>query len=78
METKGGPPAVIAAAHDDPGPRRPPPAVEALFQEHHSAVFRAAYKITGDAADAEDVLQTVFVRLLRREEELDLSESASR
>jgi RNA polymerase sigma-70 factor (ECF subfamily) len=30
-------------------------------------VFRTAYRITGNAADAEDVLQTVFLRLLRRE-----------
>ena len=30
-------------------------------------VFRTAYRITGSAADAEDVLQTVFLRLLRRD-----------
>ncbi len=30
-------------------------------------VFRTAYRITGNAADAEDVLQTVFLRLVRRE-----------
>ena len=29
-------------------------------------VFRTAYRITGNAADAEDVLQTVFMRLVRR------------
>jgi RNA polymerase sigma-70 factor (ECF subfamily) len=29
-------------------------------------IFRTAYRITGNAADAEDVLQTVFVRLLRQ------------
>jgi RNA polymerase sigma-70 factor (ECF subfamily) len=28
-------------------------------------VFRTAYRVTGNAADAEDVLQTVFMRLLR-------------
>ena len=33
---------------------------------HYSLVFRAAYRITGNAGDAEDVLQTVFLRLLRR------------
>jgi RNA polymerase sigma-70 factor (ECF subfamily) len=31
-------------------------------------VFRAAYRVTGNTADAEDVLQTVFLRLARREE----------
>jgi RNA polymerase sigma-70 factor (ECF subfamily) len=30
-------------------------------------VFRTAHRITGNAEDAEDVLQTVFLRLLRRE-----------
>lgn len=40
--------------------------VEALFREHHDRVFRAAYRITGSVVDAEDVLQTVFLRLSRR------------
>jgi RNA polymerase sigma-70 factor (ECF subfamily) len=30
-------------------------------------VFRVACRITGNASDAEDVLQTVFLRLVRRE-----------
>ena len=38
-------------------------------------VFRTAYRITGNAADAEDVLQTVFLRLLRREGALSGVES---
>ena len=38
-----------------------------MFQAHHGLVFRTAYRITGNAADAEDVLQTVFLRLLRRD-----------
>jgi RNA polymerase sigma-70 factor (ECF subfamily) len=29
-------------------------------------IFRTAYRITGNAADAEDVLQTVFLRILRQ------------
>ena len=37
------------------------------FHAHHRMVFRTAYRITGNAADAEDVLQIVFLRLLKRE-----------
>src|ERR1019366_1471223 len=43
-----------------------PPADLDLIFRHHSTVFRAAYRVTGNASDAEDVLQTVFMRLLRR------------
>ena len=53
----------------------PPQELELLFTEHHDHVFRAAYRVTGSAADAEDVLQTVFLRLMRRKEKLDLSPS---
>ena len=42
-----------------------------IFQEHHGLVYRAAYRITGSSADAEDVLQTLFLRLLRRENPAD-------
>jgi RNA polymerase sigma-70 factor (ECF subfamily) len=34
-----------------------------LFREHHKAIFRIAYRITGSPSDAEDVLQTIFLRL---------------
>ena len=34
-----------------------------LFAEHHRRVLIAAYRITGSMADAEDVTQTVFLRL---------------
>ena len=39
---------------------------EDLFLEHYQLVYRTAYGITGRTEDAEDVLQTVFLRLLRR------------
>lgn len=38
--------------------------VEQLFAEHQQRVLRAAYRITGSMADAEDVAQSVFMRLL--------------
>ncbi len=37
-----------------------------LYERHYEAVFRAALRVTGRAADAEDVLQTVFLRVLSR------------
>jgi RNA polymerase sigma-70 factor (ECF subfamily) len=43
-----------------------PSALEAVFAAHHARVFRAAHRITGNVEDAEDVLQTVFLRLARR------------
>jgi RNA polymerase sigma-70 factor (ECF subfamily) len=42
----------------------PPVELESIFTEHHRLVFQAAHRITGNAEDAEDVLQTVFTRLL--------------
>ena len=37
-----------------------------LYERHYETVFRAALRVTGNAADAEDVLQTVFLRVLGR------------
>ena len=37
----------------------------ALFREHYKGVFGVAFRITGSHSDAEDVLQTIFVRLTR-------------
>jgi RNA polymerase sigma-70 factor, ECF subfamily len=51
----------------------PPGALETLFQAHHDRVFRTAHRITGSAADAEDVLQTIFLRLLKSQDTLDLT-----
>ena len=36
-----------------------------LFDEHHPPLYRFAYKLTGSAADAEDVVQECFLELLR-------------
>ena len=54
----------------------PPPELERLFAEHAQRVYRAAFRVTGNRADAEDVLQTVFLRLVRREEGADLGPGA--
>jgi RNA polymerase sigma-70 factor (ECF subfamily) len=53
----------------------PPPTgdLEQIFQQHQRQVYGTAYRVTGSSQDAEDVLQTVFLRLLRRGSKLNLS-----
>jgi RNA polymerase sigma-70 factor (ECF subfamily) len=57
-------------------PNAPRTELETLFQSHHDRVFRTAHRITGSPADAEDVLQTVFLRLIKGKEAYDLSQNA--
>ena len=52
-----------------------PTGLEALFREHHDRVFRTAHRVTGSAADAEDVLQTVFLRVARGQESIGFAEN---
>jgi RNA polymerase sigma-70 factor (ECF subfamily) len=47
-----------------------------LYERHYDAVFRAALRITGNPADAEDVLQTVFLRVLSHTDEADARPAA--
>jgi len=54
---------------------KPPGELEVLFRDHHDRVFRTAHRITGSPADAEDVLQNVFLRLVKGQETYDLSEN---
>jgi RNA polymerase sigma-70 factor (ECF subfamily) len=69
---------VHASTQIRPAPELPPANdVATLFEQHHERVFRVARRITGDAADAEDVLQTVFLRIMRREEAPLRSEDAA-
>ena len=42
--------------------------LQQLFERHHDRIFRTAYRVTGNASDAEDVLQTVFLRVARGQE----------
>jgi RNA polymerase sigma-70 factor (ECF subfamily) len=61
-----------ASAHIDKLPIPMPSTTPAtgfaeLYERHYEAVFRAALRVTGNPADAEDVLQTVFVRVLARD-----------
>lgn len=52
---------------------QPASELETLFQAHHGRVFRTAQRITGSVADAEDVLQTVFLRLVKGQKDYDWS-----
>jgi hypothetical protein len=47
-----------------------------LFNRHYDAVFRAALRVTGNPADAEDVLQTVFLRVLAQGRDAGAAPSA--
>jgi DNA-directed RNA polymerase specialized sigma24 family protein len=45
-----------------------------LYERHYETVFRAALRVTGNRADAEDVLQTVFERVLSRGGDVERSD----
>jgi RNA polymerase sigma-70 factor, ECF subfamily len=48
---------------------------EALFRQHYLLVYRTACVITGNREDAEDVLQTIFLRLIRRSTPPDINKN---
>jgi RNA polymerase sigma-70 factor (ECF subfamily) len=43
-----------------------------LYERYYETVFRTALRVTGNPTDAEDVLQTVFLRVLARGGDDDL------
>jgi RNA polymerase sigma-70 factor (ECF subfamily) len=45
-----------------------------VYERHYAAVYRAALRVTGNTADAEDVLQTVFLRILNQARRLDAAQ----
>src|SRR5262245_23456590 len=49
-----------------------PEEFEDLFQAHYVFVYRTAYGVTGRVEDAEDVVQTVFLRMLQRDRPRDV------
>ena len=51
------------------------PEIGQIFREHYELVYRTAFGVTGRAEDAEDIVQTIFLRLLRREVSPDLSKN---
>jgi len=44
-----------------------PEEFEQIYRAHSEFIYRTAYRVTGNSEDAEDVLQTLFVRMLRRD-----------
>ena len=61
METFG-----IALTAEPPTlpPTSPPTAFQDFFQRHSASAYRTAYRVTGSSSDAEDAMQTVFLRIL--------------
>jgi RNA polymerase sigma-70 factor, ECF subfamily len=50
-----------------------PEEFERIYCEHSKFIYRTAYRITGNSEDAEDAMQTLFLRILRRELPADFS-----
>lgn len=65
---------MLAATRSEPDDS-PSGNLEGIFRQYQAQIFSAAFRVTGSPQDAEDVLQTVFLRLLRRRDALDLSPS---
>jgi len=62
-----------AARSDVPSPTAE---AEKVFRDNAPVVLRAAYRVTGNLQDAEDVLQTIFLRLVRRDGGISLGDGA--
>lgn len=52
------------AMGNEPTPPTAAPDFRELYEQHSEAVYYTALRVTGNPADAEDVLQTVFLKLL--------------
>jgi len=52
--------------------------LERIFERHYELMYRTAYSLTASTADAEDIVQTIFVRLLNRELPPDLNTAPER
>src|SRR5262245_55989609 len=49
-----------------------------IFDEHHRALFRFAWRLTGSSEDAEDIVQECFLALLRPGSTFDASKGSVR
>src|SRR5258708_29282875 len=53
------------AAFDATGDRSVMPSWDELVREHADRVYRLAYRLSGDAQDADDLTQETFIRVFR-------------
>jgi RNA polymerase sigma-70 factor (ECF subfamily) len=51
-------------------------ALEHIFRQHAPMAYRTAKALTGSQEDAEDIVQTIFLRLIRGEYSANLRENA--
>jgi RNA polymerase sigma-70 factor (ECF subfamily) len=56
---------VIETASQDMGSQADVPSWDEIVDQHSERVYRLAYRLTGNATDAEDLTQDVFVRVFR-------------
>lgn len=59
----------------DPLDQKLRPDLAEVYRAHYQMTYRTAYAITGSSEDAEDAVQTIFLRLARREFPPDLKKN---
>ena len=69
---------MVVSMTPDTTHEKSPTELESLFREHYELIYRTAYAIAGTRQDAEDALQTIFLRLLQRERPPELKMHARR
>ena len=57
-----------------PGEAEAPPDFTAFFAEEHRALFKALYFVSGNRADAQELMHEAFLRLWERWDTIDLIE----
>lgn len=63
------------AVEREPTVPNPSDELRELYERHSRGVYLTALRVTGDPADAEDVLQTVFLRVFENRIRLDATRS---
>jgi len=63
--------ALSLAMHAEHTTMTPLEGVRALYERYSETVYLTALRVTGNPADAEDAMQTVFMRVLNQGETLD-------